>query len=63
MRICIMCRFRFNNPHKSPINLSGVLPQRLVERLLEMKRRNWRAKNRDAIEAYNRRIEALLKGI
>jgi antitoxin CcdA len=39
------------------INLSRVLEQRLVEMLLEEKRREWREENRDAIEAYNRRIE------
>jgi antitoxin CcdA len=40
------------------INLSKALEQRLVEMLLEEKRREWREENRDAIEAYNRRIEA-----
>jgi antitoxin CcdA len=40
------------------INLSKALEQRLVEMLLEEKRRQWREDNRDAIEAYNRRIEA-----
>ena len=40
------------------INLSKALEQRLVEILLEEKRRQWREENRDAIEAYNRRIEA-----
>jgi antitoxin CcdA len=39
------------------INLSKALEQRLVEMLLEEKRREWREENRDAIEAYNRRIE------
>jgi len=39
------------------INLSRALEQRLVEMLLEKKRREWREENRDAIEAYNRRIE------
>jgi antitoxin CcdA len=38
-------------------NLSKVLEQRLIEMLLEEKRREWRDENRDAIEAYNRRIE------
>ncbi|MDZ7760378.1 MAG: type II toxin-antitoxin system CcdA family antitoxin [Desulfovermiculus sp.] len=41
------------------INLSNVLEQRLVELLVEEKRREWREENRDAIEAYNRRIEAV----
>lgn len=40
------------------INLSKALEQRLVEILLEEKRRQWKEENRDAIEAYNRRIEA-----
>lgn len=39
------------------INLSKALEQRLVEMLLEEKRREWREENREAIEAYNRRIE------
>jgi antitoxin CcdA len=39
------------------INLSKALEQRLVEMLLEGKRRQWREENRQAIEAYNRRIE------
>ena len=39
------------------INLSKALEQRLVETLLEEKRRRWREENQDAIEAYNRRIE------
>lgn len=40
------------------INLSRALEQRLIEMLLEEKRRQWREENRDAIEAYNLRIEA-----
>jgi antitoxin CcdA len=40
------------------INLSKALEQRLVEMLLEEKRREWREENREAIENYNRRIEA-----
>jgi antitoxin CcdA len=39
------------------INLSKVLEQRLVELLVEEKRRAWREENRSAIEAYNFRIE------
>jgi antitoxin CcdA len=39
------------------INLSKALEQRLAEMLMEVKRREWREENRDAIEAYNRRIE------
>lgn len=40
------------------INLSKALEQRLVEMVIEEKRREWKEENRDAIEAYNRRIEA-----
>ncbi len=40
------------------INLSKALEQRLVEMVLEEKRREWKEENRDAIAAYNRRIEA-----
>jgi len=40
------------------INLSNALEQRLVEMLIEEKRREWKEENHDAIEAYNRRIEA-----
>ena len=40
------------------INLSKALEQRLVEMLLEEERRKRREENRDAIEAYNRSIEA-----
>ena len=40
------------------INLSKALEQRLIEMLLEEKRRQWREENHGAIEAYNRRIEA-----
>jgi antitoxin CcdA len=40
------------------INLSKALEQRLVEMLLEEKRREWREENREAIEDYNKRIEA-----
>ena len=39
------------------INLSKALEQRLIEILLDEKRREWREENRDAIEAYNRRID------
>lgn len=42
---------------ESRFNLSKALEQRLVEMLLEEKRRKWREENRDAIEAYNHRIE------
>jgi antitoxin CcdA len=40
------------------INLSQALEQRLIEMLLKEKRRRWRDENRDAIEAYNHRVEA-----
>jgi antitoxin CcdA len=40
------------------INLSKTLEQRLVEVLADEKRRNWREENCEAIEAYNKRIEA-----
>ena len=43
------------------INLSKALERRLVEMLLEEKRREWKEENRDAIDDYNRRIEA--KGV
>ena len=39
------------------LNLSQVLEQRLMELLAEVKRRQWRAENQEAIEVYNRRIE------
>jgi antitoxin CcdA len=39
------------------INLSKALEQRLVEILLEEKRRQWQKDNREAIAEYNRRIE------
>ena len=39
------------------INLSKALENRLVELLLEEKRRRWQDENREAIEDYNRRIE------
>lgn len=43
------------------INLSKTLEQRLAEILLEEKRREWQEENREAIEAYNHRIET--KGV
>jgi antitoxin CcdA len=43
---------------ESRINLSRTLEQRLVELIREERRRNWLAENREAIEEYNRRIEA-----
>lgn len=40
------------------INLSQALELHLVELLREEKSRNWREENGEAIQAYNRRIEA-----
>jgi antitoxin CcdA len=40
------------------INLSQTLENRLAEILRDEKRRNWQEENREAIEEYNRRIEA-----
>jgi antitoxin CcdA len=40
------------------INLSKALEQRLSEMLRQEKRRQWKEDNRDAIDDYNRRIEA-----
>ena len=40
------------------INLSQALELRLAEILREEKRREWREQNKEAIEEYNRRIEA-----
>jgi len=39
------------------INLSKALEHRLVEMLLEEKRCQWKEKNKEAIDAYNRRVE------
>jgi antitoxin CcdA len=43
---------------KNNINLSKTLEQRLIEMLMEEKRGAWREKNKEAIDAYNQRIEA-----
>ena len=40
------------------INLSKTLELRLAEILMEARRNRWKTVNRDAIEAYNARIEA-----
>lgn len=40
------------------INLSQTLELRLVEILRDQKRREWQEENQEAIEAYNKRIEA-----
>ncbi len=40
------------------INLSQALELRLTEILRDEKRRNWKEENREAVEEYNRRIEA-----
>ena len=42
---------------ESHINLLRALEQKLLEILLEEKRRKWKADNREAIEAYNQRIK------
>lgn len=42
---------------KNNINLSRALEQRLIEMLLEEERCKWRENNKEAIEAYNQRIE------
>jgi antitoxin CcdA len=42
---------------ESHINLSRALEQKLLEILLEEKRRKWKKDNREAIEAYNQRIK------
>ena len=41
------------------INLSQALELRLAELLREEKRQKWQEENREAIEDYNRRIEAV----
>ena len=41
------------------INLAEALEQRLIELLLEEKRRRWQEENREAIADYNRRIETV----
>ncbi len=40
------------------INLSQALELRLAEILRDEKRRSWKEENREAVEEYNRRIEA-----
>ena len=40
------------------INLSNALEKRLAELLAEIKRQEWKEENREAMEAYNRRIQA-----
>jgi len=40
------------------INLSQTLELRLAEILRDQKRREWQVENQEAIEEYNRRIEA-----
>ncbi len=40
------------------INLSQTLELRLTEILRDKKRREWQVENQEAIEEYNRRIEA-----
>jgi antitoxin CcdA len=40
------------------VNLSQALEQRLAEIVAEERRQQWLAENKEAIEAYNRRIAA-----
>lgn len=40
------------------INLSQALETRLEELILETRRRSWQQENQEAIDDYNRRIEA-----
>ena len=40
------------------INLSQVLEERLVQLLIEKKRRQWQDENQEALENYNRRVAA-----
>ena len=40
------------------VNLSQTLELRLAEILREQKRREWQVENQEAIEEYNKRIEA-----
>lgn len=40
------------------INLSHTLEQALVHAVAERARQRWLSENRDAIEAYNRKVEA-----
>jgi antitoxin CcdA len=40
------------------VNLSQTLELRLMEILRDQKRREWQVENQEAIEEYNRRIEA-----
>lgn len=40
------------------VNLSQTLELRLVEILRDQKRQEWQEENQEAIEEYNRRIEA-----
>lgn len=39
------------------INLSKALENRLIEMLTEAKRQEWREENKEAIEAYNHRVQ------
>ncbi len=40
------------------INLSQAIEERLIQLLTEKKRHQWIDENRDALEAYNRRVAA-----
>lgn len=39
------------------LNLSRLLEEKINERLVEERRRKWLEENREAIDAYNRRVE------
>jgi antitoxin CcdA len=39
------------------VNLSATLERALTEELAEVRRKNWREENREAIQAYNEHIE------
>jgi len=39
------------------INLSHTLEAQLIELLKQAQQKNWREKNKQAIEAYNKRVE------
>lgn len=42
---------------KYKVNLSRLLEQALIETLAEKKREEWLEQNREALEAYNQRVE------
>lgn len=42
---------------KAGLNLSATLERALIEELAESKRKKWREENREAITAYNERVD------